>query len=166
MLRLSLLAAAAVLLPEVGGSTVVSDRPATSAAVAAHAFGLPSIRLPKFLRVNRKRGVEQEITEMKTRLRDLVVQQETYYSENGRYGRNVTKVAALARGDSTAKDVQIEILFANSKGWSAIASHPGAPGRSCVAFVGNPESVAIVPRTRMDANVATAEGVPACDGVK
>mgnify|MGYP007080227165 CR=1 FL=1 len=100
---------------------------------------------------------------MKTRLRDLVVQQETWYAQNKSYGRNVTRIAGLAPGDTTTHHVQVQILFANAKGWSAIASHPDAPGRSCVAFVGGPESVPMVPRTRAEANVATMEGIPACD---
>lgn len=162
MIRLPLLAAAALLLPHFGNKpAALVERPATAKTVEA--FGLPGLRLPKFLRANRKRGVEQEIAQMKTRLRDLVVQQESWYAQNKVYGRNVTRVASLAPGDSTTSHVQVQILFANSKGWTAIASHPDAPGRSCVAFVGTPESVPMVPRTRAEANVATMEGIPACD---
>lgn len=125
-------------------------------------MGLPGIRLPKFLRMNRKRGVEAEIAQMKTRLRDLVVQQESFYAQNKSYTKNVARVVGLAPGDTSANHVEVQILFANSKGWSAIASHPDAPGRSCVAFVGV-GAVPIVPRTRAEANVATMEGIPACD---
>ena len=162
MIHVSLLAAAALLLPNFGNRPAsLIERPATVSSAAS--FGLPSLRLPKFHRLNRKRGAEQEIAQMKTRLRDLVVQQESWYAQNKSYGRNVTRIAGLVPGDSSTSHVQVQILFANSKGWSAIASHPDAPGRSCVAFVGSPDAVPVVPRTRAEANVATMEGIPACD---
>lgn len=162
MIRLPLLAAAVLLLPNFGDKpATVTERPA--AVMNSASFGLPSLRLPKFLRGGRKRGVEQEIAQMNTRLRDLVVQQESWLAQNKVYGRNAARVAAVAPGDSLTNHVQVQILFANSKGWSAIASHPDAPGRSCVAFVGGPEAVPMVPRTRAEANVATMAGIPACD---
>lgn len=163
MIRLALLTATAFFLPNVGVKPAdLAERPATISSVAAVAF--PGVRFPKFLRINRKRGADAEIVQMKTRLRDLVVQEEAYYAQNGVYGRNVTRIATLSPGDTSAHAVQIQILFANKRGWSAVASHPDAPGRTCVAFVGTTESVAIIPRTRQDANVATLEGIPACDG--
>ena len=103
---------------------------------------------------------------MKTRLRDLVVQEEAYYAQNKTYTRNVKLVSGVTLGDSTANGVQIEILFANSKAWTAVASHSNAPGRSCVAYVGHPEALPLMPRTRLEGNSATMEGMPACDGVK
>lgn len=162
MIRLALLTTAAFLLPNIGVKPAqLAERPATFATVASVAF--PGVRFPKFMRVNRKHGAEVELAQMKTRLRDLVVQEESYFAKNGIYGRNLIRVQAAAPGDTTANDVQIQILFANKRGWSAIASHPDAPGRSCVAFVGSTEAVAMIPRTRRDANVATLEGIPACD---
>lgn len=162
MFRLPLLAAAALLLPNFGEKpATLTERPA--AVANSTSFGLPRLRLPKFLRGGRKHGVEQELAQMKTRLRELVVQQESWRAQNKTYGRNAARIAGLAPGDSAASHVQVQILFANSKGWSAIASHPNAPGRSCVAFVGGPESVPMVPRTRAEANVATMEGIPSCD---
>ena len=174
MIRLTLLATAALLLPNIGVQPFsASDTPANATAsftasaaavadVSVRGFPFPGFHIPNFIK-NRKRGIEVEVNEMKTRLRDLVVQQESWYAAHNAYGRNVALVAAVAPGDSSARDVQIQILFANSRGWSAIASHPNAPGRSCVAYVGLPEALPIIPRTRLEANEALLEGIPACD---
>ena len=165
MLRLPLLAAAALLLPNVGTKpTTVTERPANVSRVST--AGFPGLHIPKFLKIKRKRGVEMEITAMKGRLRDLVVQQEAYYAQNKSYARNVSRVAGVTLGDSTANGVQIQILFANSKAWTAVASHSNAPGRSCVAYVGQAESIPLIPRTRLEGNSATTEGMPVCDSAK
>ena len=167
MLRLPILAAAALILPSVGAKpTAIAERAAHVSHVSTASL-FPSFGLPKFMRIKRKHGVEVELNVMKTRLRDLVVQEEAYYAQNKSYTRNVSKLApSVTLRDSLANGVQIEILFANTKGWSAVASHSNAPGRSCVAYVGQPESIPIIPRTRLEGNSATMEGIPACDGVK
>ena len=160
MLRLPLLAAAALLLPDLGAKpTAVVDRPAPAVTTA----GFPGLRLPKFLKIKRKRGPEAEFNAMKTRLRDLVVQQEAFYAQNKSYTRNASSVAGVTLRDSTANGVQIEILFANSKAWTAVASHSNAPGLTCVAFVGQLDAIPLMPRTRAEGNSATMEGIPACD---
>ena len=165
MLRLPLLAAAALLLPNVGTKpTTVTERPANVSRVTT--AGFPGLRIPKFLKLKRKRGVEMEITAMKGRLRDLVVQQEAYYAQHKLYARNANRVAGVTLGDSTANGVQIEILFANSKAWTAVASHSQAPGRSCVAYVGQAETIPLIPRTRLEGNSATMEGIPVWDSAK
>ncbi|MGV3707892.1 MAG: hypothetical protein ACO1Q7_03560 [Gemmatimonas sp.] len=165
MLRLSLLAAGALLLPNVGATPyAVMNHAAGSASVANSGF--PGIGLPKFLKIKTKRGAEVEVNEMKARLRELVVQEEAYYSQNKAYSRNVNRVSALSKPDSTTSSVQIEILYANSKGWTAVASHPNAPGRTCVAYVGNPEAIPMIPRTRHEGNSASMEGIPACDAAR
>ena len=165
MLQLPLLAAAALLLPNFGAKpTTIAERPATVTRLTS--AGLPGLHIPKFLKIKRKHGVEAEITAMKSRLRDLVVQQETYYAQNKSYARNVNRVTGVTLGDSTANGVQIQILFANSKAWTATASHSNAPGRSCVAYVGQPELIPLIPRTRLEGNSATMEGLPVCDSAK
>ena len=159
------LAAAALLLPNIGAKpTTVAERPVNVSQVTTAAF--PGLHIPNFLKIKRKRGVEIEITAMKSRLRDLVVQQEAYYAQHKSYARNVNRVASVTLGDSTANGVQIEILFANSKAWTATASHSNAPGRSCVAYVGQPGTIPLIPRTRLEGNSATMEGLPACDSSK
>jgi hypothetical protein len=164
MLRFSLIAAAALLLPN------AATRPAADserAGAEEHAsIGFPGIGLPKFLKIKTKRGAEVEVNEMKARLRELVVQEESFYAQNKSYTRNVNRVSALTKADSSTGSVQIEILFANSKAWTAVASHPNAPGRTCVAYVGNPEAIPMIPRTRHEGNSASMEGIPACDAAR
>ncbi|MEP6835459.1 MAG: hypothetical protein ABJB74_18885, partial [Gemmatimonas sp.] len=155
MFRLPMLAVAALLLPNVGAKlTAGAESPATVAHVTA--AGFPGFGLPKFLRFKRKPGVEVELNVMKARLRELVVQEEAFYAQNKSYTKNVNKLApTVTLKDSVSNGVQIEILFAGSKGWSAVASHSNAPGRSCVAYVGQAESIPVMPRTRLEGNSAT-----------
>lgn len=165
MLRLSLLAATALLLPNIGTTpAAVLKHPAGTVSMTG--AGFPGIGLPKFLKIKTRRGAEVEVNVMKARLRELVVQEETFYAQNKVYTRNVNRVSALSKPDSSTNSVQIEILFANSKGWTAVASHPNAPGRTCVAYVGNPESIPMIPRTRHEGNSASMEGIPACDAAR
>ena len=98
------------------------------------------------------------------RLRLLVTQQERWYSEHARYG---TSVASIARKDNvynaSMDKVDVQVLYASSRGWTAIAAHPDAPGRTCVVFVGFRERLPLIPRTRADAKDAVDEGRPMCD---
>lgn len=122
---------------------------------------LPKLRLPR--RENATTSNAPMVV-VDRRLRLLVAQQEAWYLANARYG---TDVARVARGNSATEAsldlVQIQVLYAGKRGWTAIASHPDAPGRSCVVYVGHREALPLIPRTRADANVANDEGRPACD---
>lgn len=98
------------------------------------------------------------------RLRELVGQQESWFVQNARYGRDARRIGNARPGDETAHfEVQVEILYAGKRGWSAIGSHPKAPGRTCVVYVGYRERLPILPRTHADGRSATLEGIPACD---
>ena len=104
-------------------------------------------------------------------MRLLVSQEESWYSDHGSYGKDVAALPPAKQSDTaTAGDtldlVQIQVLYANKRSWTAIASHPAAPGKTCVIFVGDRESLPIVPRTRADANEARTEAIPACDKSK
>lgn len=163
MLRLSLLAIAAVLLPAAGNkpASVMSSENMVPAASTSWA---PKIRFPHFPKFNRKRGNEIEMAQIKTRLRSLVVQEEQFYSDNGVYGRNVNRMSSKSAGDSASLNrVQVQILWAGKRGWSATASHPDAPGKSCTIYVGDREKFPILPRTRAEGLEASMDGIPACD---
>ena len=98
------------------------------------------------------------------RLRDLVMQQESWFVKQGRYGWNAYRAGVERKGDSTAfAEVHVEILYAGKIGWTALASHPSAPGKTCVVYVGFRERLPILPRTRASAKEALLEGMPACD---
>jgi len=98
------------------------------------------------------------------RLRDLVVQQETWFAKEGRYGRNAYRAGQLREGDSTAyEQVEVEILYAGTVGWTALGAHPSARGKSCVIFVGARDRLPMIPRTHKEGRTADFEGIPACD---
>lgn len=126
----------------------------------------PRISMPRFRIPGRakRNAADAPMALVDRRLRLLVTQQEVWFSEKARYDREVPRVARLdAVKDSSLNAVQVQVIYATTKGWTAIASHPAAPGKSCVVFVGRRESIPIIPRTRLDAAVAENEGRPACD---
>ncbi len=98
------------------------------------------------------------------RLKDLVGQQESWYVKEARYGRDAYKIGMNRPGDSVAfAEVQVEILFASKRGWTAIGAHPAAPGKTCVVFVGFRDKLPVLPRTHESAKEAMLEGRPECD---
>ena len=118
----------------------------------------PSFRLPHF---RRPVGTNTALDRAGSRLKAMVRDQEAWYSDHGRYSKDANAVqSAVTRADATLERVQLQILFADRRGWTAMASHPDAPGKSCVIFVGYRT---LVPRTRGAAMEAVKEGMPACD---
>lgn len=121
----------------------------------------PKLRFPKFGK--RDAGIEpMDIVAM--RLTNMVGDQESLYADQGSYG---THPARRQTADSTNRvaleQVQVQVLYAGKKGWTAIASHPDAPGKNCVVYVGRRTSLPMIPRTRADATNAAVEGHPVCD---
>ena len=140
--------------------------PATVSHGASATIGFPRFPRPRFRIPGRSKrnAADAPMALVDRRLRLLVTQQEVWFSEKARYDREVPRVARLdAVQDTLLNAVQVQVIYATTKGWTAIASHPGAPGKSCVVFVGRRESIPIIPRTRLDAAVAEDEGRPACD---
>jgi hypothetical protein len=163
MSRLAVLVAAALFLPAAGNKPGMVTAPANAPPVVTASWA-PRLRMPHLPRFHRSRAGAPEVAQMNTRLRALVVQEEAWYAVNGTYGRDAGKVATAQHDtSSTTGRVQVEILYAGKQGWTAIASHPDAPGKSCVVFVGVRDRFPIVPRTRADGNSAVMEGIPACD---
>lgn len=163
MLRLALLVTVAALLPAAGTkpAAVITASRATPVVSAAWA---PHVHLPRLHFGGRKKNGNTELAQMNARLRALVGQEEAWYADHGVYGRSAPALAAQKRDDPTAASrVQVDILYAGKTGWTAVASHPDAPGKSCVVFVGVREKLPIVMRTRADGTDATLEGIPACD---
>lgn len=141
--------------------TAAPIAPATASVVEV----LPKLRLP-FFGGKKDKGTRKAspMDLVDRRLRDLVSQQESWFAKEGRYGRNAYRAGLLRHGDSTAfEEVQVEILYAGKIGWTALASHPSAPGKSCVVYVGFRERLPILPRTHQSARDALLEGIPACD---
>lgn len=143
--------------PHVNATVTASDFPFPSLSFPH--IPMPKFRLPRFS----KRNASAEALEIVARrLKTLVSEEEAWYAKYDSYGK---QPARLAGADSASEyaHVQIQVLYAGKKGWTAIASHPDAPGMNCVIFVGNRSSLPMIPRTRADANEATAEAQPVCD---
>ena len=166
MFVLPLLTAVLLSTPSTTAATehaAVTARPLT---VEATDVGFPRFPKPKFRIPGRakRNAAAVAMTQVDRRLRLLVSQEEAWYAQHSRYGREVPRVARLdAVADSSLNAVQVQVLYASTKGWMAMASHPDAPGKSCVVFVGVRERLPLIPRTRADATVAENEGRPACD---
>lgn len=148
--------------PAAAKSAHVDDRkPAGSSAKAAN----PKAAHSKSANSKAKKSSNEPMALVDRRLRLFVAQQEAWYAEHARYGSNVSGVARKdVVNDAGMDKVDVQVLYASTKSWTAVATHPDAPGKSCVVFVGNREGIPLVPRTRADANVATDEGRPVCDG--
>jgi hypothetical protein len=122
---------------------------------------MPRLRFP---RLPKRNGSSAAVSLTERRLKALVGDQESWYSDHGQYSTNAYAVARNAtRADSALEKVQIQVLYAGKKGWTAMASHPDAPGKTCVIYVGYRSSLPMVPRTRADALDAASEGKPTCD---
>ncbi len=149
-------------LPPAPTSTLVLT-PSSGAAIGFPRPSLPrlphpSIRLPRFRRPGGSNG---GLDRVGLRLKAMVRDQEAWFSDHGRYSKDVNAVqSAVTRADASFDRVQVQVLFADRRGWTAIASHPDVPGKSCVIFVGYRT---LVPRTRGAALEVMAEGMPTCD---
>lgn len=77
------------------------------------------------------------IASMKSDLRNLAQMEEGYFAANSTYSNDM---AALLAPQSPS--VTITIVTADSTGWSAKATHPGARGWTCALYYG---TAAVVP---------------------
>jgi hypothetical protein len=129
-------------------------------------WGLPSIKLPK-LRLPRLRKPASSSATMslvEARLKALVGDEEGYYADHGHYGAQTSQLPQTMKVDRKRFDeVDVQMLYAGKRGWSAMASHPSAPGRTCVIYVGFRNNLPMIPRTRADGLDAKQEGQAACD---
>ena len=107
---------------------------------------LAAIAVPKFAATKERTfmGV------MKSDLRNLSTAQESYFYDNNTYYLGTVPAAGFLYNAS--RDVSVTIQEASVAGWSASATHTGAPLRTCAVFYGSAAVVA----------PATVEGVVAC----
>jgi prepilin-type N-terminal cleavage/methylation domain-containing protein len=108
---------------------------------------LAAIAIPKFASTKEK----AYLATMKSDLRNLATQEESYYYDNNVYYGGAVPNAAL--GFSASSPVTITLANATAAGWSATATHPGAPGKTCALFYGSAPAPA----------PAVTEGLIACN---
>lgn len=105
---------------------------------------LATIAIPKFNKTRERAFVSS----MKSDLRNLATAQEAYYSEGNNF-RYTTSLGAL--GLQVSSGVDVSIGAADSRGWSATASH-AASATECALFYGDAAAV----------DPATEPGVVTC----
>jgi hypothetical protein len=145
---------------------VVSNTAVAPVAAAFPGLSFPKVPMPRFRlpHLPKRSGDSEALEATARRLTAMVAQQESWYSDHGQYRSNAAGLPAGAASKAPQDpNVQVQVLFANRKGWTAIASHPDAPGKSCVIYVGVRSAIPIIPRTRADAAEAAAEAKPVCD---
>lgn len=95
--------------------------------------------------------------QMRVDLRKLGEAQAAYYGTQGLYSRDVERLQlqfAWQRG------VEVKLLHADQRSWSARATHTARPGSSCVVWYGVPPAR---PATQAQRKVPERPGVPVCD---
>lgn len=107
---------------------------------------LAAVAIPKFAATKERAFIGT----MKSDLRNLATAQESYFYDNNTYYIGAVPAAGFLYNASS--DVTVSIGEASVAGWSATATHTGAPGRNCAVFYGSAAAVA----------PATSEGVVAC----
>jgi len=102
------------------------------------------------------------ISAMRASLRMLVTAEEGYWAKHGTY---TTEMITLGFGSRRGPDdAPPQVLFAGSRSWTAMATHPALRGLTCVMYVGDASEMPVkLPVTRHDQRVAEEEGAPTCD---
>ncbi|MEO8624994.1 MAG: hypothetical protein ABI625_28175, partial [bacterium] len=97
---------------------------------------------------------------MRLRLRELMMAEEQAYQELNTYTSDQTKLMLARR---TGDVVVLRIIFAGPAGWSAEATHPAMPGKSCVVYVGAVSTLPRMPETLLDHSQPLGERDVVCD---
>jgi len=108
---------------------------------------LAAIAIPKFANTKERAFLGT----LKSDLRSLATAQEGYFYDNNNY--YIGSVPSSGFIYNPSRGVSIAIQEATVAGWSATATHTGAPGRTCAVFYGNAPPVA----------PAATEGTVACE---
>lgn len=97
-------------------------------------------------------------------MRQLLVEEERYYSDHGTYTTDVSALGLLPKvGKRQDPQVWIRVYHAGGAGWIADARGANGLTGSCVAFVGDLANFASVPATQAQHLKPTEEGVITCD---
>jgi hypothetical protein len=97
---------------------------------------------------------------MRMRLRELMMAEEQFYQESNAYTTDQSKLMLARR---TGDVVVLKISFAGPAGWSAEATHPALPGKSCVTYAGPVTSLPRAPETFADHTQPLGERDMVCD---
>jgi len=98
---------------------------------------------------------ERALEMMKSDLRALTMQQESWQHANQDYATSLTALHAIA-----SAGVRLELLQSTARGWSARATHDALTGASCVVYSG---VVAKLPATERTGKRPEFPGTVVCD---
>lgn len=104
----------------------------------------------------------QQIAEMKSALRNLVVAEEKHWAEHGTYTTDLSALGLYPAPAGTRPAFLAQVIFAGGRGWSGIVVHRRV-NKSCVIYVGSPDELPFIPRTERDRLVASNQGEPMCE---
>ena len=133
------------------------DGPAAVESAAAQAQRPKARRKPD---ANARRDTMAEpdagsvFDQIRRSLRLLVAAEQGFYAENGTFSGDLERLAFRPSGES-----QVKFLWVTRQGWAASGTHPAAPGRDCVVFVG----AANAAPTTLRFTRSGREGVVVCD---
>jgi hypothetical protein len=96
------------------------------------------------------------VAAMRSDLRNLVVNEEAYFSDHSTYASNLAQMP----GFSPTTGVAVTITAGTDKGWAASATHASLPKGTCSIFVGLPAPPA------PGAGSVPQEGAPYCTPVR
>jgi hypothetical protein len=161
-LSFTALAASLLLVPACDGLLPDRRQPAfqaTASVESAAAQGeRPKARRGADASARREKTAEPEaltaFDQIRRSLRLLVAAEQGFYAENGTYSGDLNRLAFRPSGES-----QVKFLWVTRQGWAASGTHPAAPGRDCVVFVG----VANAAPTTLRFTRSGREGVVVCD---
>src|SRR5690349_6706003 len=92
------------------------------------------------------------IAAMRASLRMLVTAEEGHWADRGTY---TTDMASLGFAQRRANDLaHPQVIFAGSRGWTAMSSHRALRGLTCVMYVGNADELPKLPVTERDRRAA------------
>jgi hypothetical protein len=97
---------------------------------------------------------------MKMRLRELMMAEEQAYQELNTYTADMSKLMLAKR---TGDVVVLRVISAGPAGFSAEATHPAMPGKSCVIYAGPVSSLPGTPQTLTDHTQPLGERDLVCD---
>lgn len=102
---------------------------------------------------------------LKSRLRQLVVAQESFFADHGTYTTHLAALGVLrSRSPGALRDsVWTQVIFASGRSWHGRVIHLGAQDTSCVIYVGLLTDFPSRPVTEADSVRARNEGEPICD---
>ena len=118
---------------------------------------LAAIAIPKFASTKQK----AYLASMKSDLRNLATAQEGYFADNTAYfsgsASNIAGAPSAVQGYTPSSGVTVTIALV-SNGWTGVATHNQATGKSCVIFINTGSST-----FASGGATATSEGEPKCN---